>query len=85
MEVSGERTSWEMLANSSFRPSSSHWDCSTEARSRSAISLNASQTGWNSSRCACAIRWSRLPSRIWRTPSAKVVKGSEMCRNGTGR
>lgn len=55
MEVSGERTSWEMLANSSFRPSSSCWDCSTEARSRSAIPLNASQTGWNSSRCACAI------------------------------
>lgn len=44
MEVSGERTSWEMLANSSFRPSSRR-DCSTEARSRSAISLNASQTG----------------------------------------
>lgn len=85
MEVIGERTSWEMLASSSFRPSSSRWDCSTEARSRSVIPLNASQTGWNSSRCACAIQWPRLPSRIWQTPSARVVRGSEMCRNGTGR
>lgn len=50
MAVRGERMSWEMLASSSFRLASSHWDCSTEARSRWAMSLKSSHTGWNSSR-----------------------------------